>query len=102
LRALDRTGKPCKRWTKAGFTLKSFTGVTWTVPTWAAPKFQQLPPVDTATATASENASVTTESADKMEIDQPPPPLPPAEEQQLQQEQQQEIPTLALPQEIAV
>jgi hypothetical protein len=40
-------------------------------------------------------------SADKMDIDQLPPP-PPAEEQQQQQEQQQEIPTLALPQEIAV
>ncbi|KAL7276431.1 hypothetical protein RUND412_000570 [Rhizina undulata] len=37
LRALDRSGKPCKRWTKAGFQLKSFTGVQWIVPTWATP-----------------------------------------------------------------
>ena len=37
LRALDRTGRPCKRWVKSGFQLKSFTGVQWTVPTWAAP-----------------------------------------------------------------
>lgn len=34
LRALDRTGRPCKRWTKTGFTLKSFTGVQWEIPTW--------------------------------------------------------------------
>ena len=38
LRALDRTGKPCKRWTKSGFNLKTFTGVTWEIPSWRAPK----------------------------------------------------------------
>ncbi|KAJ9668320.1 hypothetical protein H2201_001368 [Coniosporium apollinis] len=37
LRALDRTGKPCRKWERKGFQLKSFTGVTWTVPTWRAP-----------------------------------------------------------------
>ncbi|KAI5807632.1 INO80 complex subunit Ies4-domain-containing protein [Peziza echinospora] len=37
LRALDRTGKPCKRWAKAGFQLKSFTGFQWSIPTWATP-----------------------------------------------------------------
>ncbi|ORY16557.1 INO80 complex, subunit Ies4 [Clohesyomyces aquaticus] len=38
LRALDRTGKPCRKWEKKVFSVKSFTGVQWTVPTWRAPK----------------------------------------------------------------
>lgn len=38
LRALDRTGKPCRKWEKKGFQVKSFTGVNWTVPAWRAPK----------------------------------------------------------------
>jgi len=37
LRGLDRSGRPCKRWTKTGITLKSFTGVAWTIPTWSKP-----------------------------------------------------------------
>ncbi|KAF2751126.1 hypothetical protein M011DRAFT_473640 [Sporormia fimetaria CBS 119925] len=38
LRALDRTGKPCRKWNKRGFQVRSFTGVIWDVPTWRAPK----------------------------------------------------------------
>lgn len=34
---MDRSGKPCKRWTKASITLKSFTGVQWSIPKWATP-----------------------------------------------------------------
>lgn len=38
LRALDRSGKPCRRWTKSGgFQMKSFTGVVWEIPRWTAP-----------------------------------------------------------------
>ncbi|KAK2784464.1 hypothetical protein FQN51_004084 [Onygenales sp. PD_10] len=37
LRALDRTGKPCRKWERKSFKLKSFTGVIWQVPTWSAP-----------------------------------------------------------------
>lgn len=37
LRALDRSGKPCRKWNKGGFTLKSFTGVIWEIPRWTAP-----------------------------------------------------------------
>ncbi|KAL3422461.1 INO80 complex subunit 4 [Phlyctema vagabunda] len=37
LRALDRSGKPCRKWEKGGFTLKSFTGVVWEIPRWTAP-----------------------------------------------------------------
>lgn len=38
LRALDRSGKPCRKWAKGGFTLKSFTGVVWEIPRWTAPQ----------------------------------------------------------------
>ena len=37
LRALDRTGKPCRKWERKKFSVKSFTGVVWEVPSWAAP-----------------------------------------------------------------
>lgn len=42
LRALDRTGKPCKKWQRAGFSVKTFTGVTWHVSTWRAPKTKKF------------------------------------------------------------
>ncbi|KAI9790034.1 MAG: hypothetical protein M1833_002123 [Piccolia ochrophora] len=38
LRALDRSGKPCRKWERKGFHLKSFTGVVWQIPLWRAPK----------------------------------------------------------------
>ena len=34
LRALDRSGKPCRKWIKKAFSVKSFTGVVWEVPSW--------------------------------------------------------------------
>ncbi|RDL40365.1 Uncharacterized protein BP5553_00344 [Venustampulla echinocandica] len=37
LRALDRSGKSCRKWNKGGFSLKSFTGVVWEIPRWKAP-----------------------------------------------------------------
>ncbi|KAL8941942.1 MAG: hypothetical protein Q9216_001970 [Gyalolechia sp. 2 TL-2023] len=37
LRALDRTGKPCRKWQKNGFRIKTFTGVTWELPSWRTP-----------------------------------------------------------------
>ncbi|MCJ1362371.1 hypothetical protein MMC16_001474 [Acarospora aff. strigata] len=38
LRALDRSGKPCRKWERKGFNVKSFTGVSWQLPSWRAPK----------------------------------------------------------------
>jgi len=38
LRALDRTGKPCRKWQRQGFKLRSFTGVAWNLPSWATQK----------------------------------------------------------------
>lgn len=37
LRALDRSGKPCRKWDRGGFRVKSFTGVVWEIPRWTAP-----------------------------------------------------------------
>ncbi|TKA33324.1 hypothetical protein B0A50_00877 [Salinomyces thailandicus] len=37
LRALDRTGKPCRRWERKGLTIKSFTGAIWGTNSWKAP-----------------------------------------------------------------
>ncbi|THV83903.1 hypothetical protein D6D29_03545 [Aureobasidium pullulans] len=37
LRALDRSGKPCRRWERKGLQLKSISGVAWSVGSWAAP-----------------------------------------------------------------
>lgn len=34
LRALDRSGAPCRRWQRNGFQLKSFTGHTWELSSW--------------------------------------------------------------------
>lgn len=34
LRALDRSGKPCRKWEYKDCQIKSFTGVTWSLPTW--------------------------------------------------------------------
>ncbi|KAI9766648.1 MAG: hypothetical protein M1835_007165 [Candelina submexicana] len=42
LRALDRTGKPCRKWERKGFQIKSFTGVTWQLPSWRAPKTKMI------------------------------------------------------------
>ena len=37
LRALDRSGKPCRKWQKGSIKLKSFTGVVWEIKRWEAP-----------------------------------------------------------------
>lgn len=36
LRALDRTGKPTRKWQRTGFKVKSFTGYAWDAGTYAA------------------------------------------------------------------
>ncbi|KAK8098486.1 uncharacterized protein PG998_013972 [Apiospora kogelbergensis] len=56
LRALDRSGKPCRRWAKGGFRLKSFTGVLWEVPRWTAPP-KSLPESVNPDSTGSADSS---------------------------------------------
>lgn len=42
LRALDRTNKPCRRWQKTGFKIRSFTGRSWELPTWRTPQQREF------------------------------------------------------------
>ncbi|KAF5678794.1 extracellular alpha-1,4-glucan glucosidase [Fusarium denticulatum] len=58
LRALDRSGKPCRRWAKGGFQLKSFTGVAWEIPRWVAPQ-KKVPEssAEDSTAASAEGSS---------------------------------------------
>ncbi|KAI1183451.1 INO80 complex, subunit Ies4 [Nemania serpens] len=56
LRALDRSGAPCRKWTKGGFKLKSFTGVLWEIPRWTAPS-KPKPEASTEEATTSPDSS---------------------------------------------
>lgn len=56
LRALDRSGKPCRRWAKGGFRLKTFTGVLWAIPRWTAPP-KPLPTESTQVSTDSAESS---------------------------------------------
>ncbi|CCF32732.1 hypothetical protein CH063_05057 [Colletotrichum higginsianum] len=66
LRALDRSGKPCRKWAKGGFTLKSFTGIVWEVPRWVAPP-KTVPESSTEDSAA---ASVDSSSKENKENDQ--------------------------------
>ncbi|KAK8192462.1 INO80 complex subunit Ies4-domain-containing protein [Phyllosticta paracitricarpa] len=88
LRALDRSGKPCRRWEKKGFQLKSFTGVSWEIPTWRAPSkkntgVDEHGDVKSDTTSNSETAKVNESSAMASEksssggnMDTPNKPLP--------------------------
>lgn len=59
LRALDRSGKPCRKWNRGGFTLKSFTGTIWEIPRWTAPpkKTPESSTGDSTTAASADNSS---------------------------------------------
>ncbi|KAE8377451.1 INO80 complex, subunit Ies4 [Aspergillus bertholletiae] len=41
LRALDRSGTPCRKWERKSLQLKSFTGIQWQLPTWRTPRPQK-------------------------------------------------------------
>ncbi|KAH8692397.1 INO80 complex, subunit Ies4 [Talaromyces proteolyticus] len=43
LRALDRTGAPCRKWERKQFQLKSFTGIAWDLSSWRTPKPEKSP-----------------------------------------------------------
>ncbi|CAP72663.1 uncharacterized protein PODANS_2_940 [Podospora anserina S mat+] len=60
LRALDRSGKPCRKWSRGGFTMKSFTGVVWEIPRWVAP-----PKISPETSTDSSSAPVSVDGSSK-------------------------------------
>lgn len=60
LRALDRSGKPCRRWGKGAFRLRTFTGAMWEIPRWKAPQKtvvdEARPEGDSADVSASGSA----------------------------------------------
>ncbi|KAI9756871.1 MAG: hypothetical protein M1815_002658 [Lichina confinis] len=65
LRALDRSGKPCRRWEKKKLQLKSFTGVCWEVPTWRSPRPVPITPeADSAKDAAAAVVDAKASSAD--------------------------------------
>jgi hypothetical protein len=53
LRALDRSGKPCRRWGKKPTQVKSFTGAMWAMGSWKAPLRDQGFPGDVKSDSAS-------------------------------------------------
>lgn len=63
LRALDRSGAPCRRWARGGFKLKTFTGVAWEIPRWTAPVKTQVDP-------SAENTSASADSSNKENKDE--------------------------------
>ncbi|KAK1997870.1 DUF1711-domain-containing protein [Colletotrichum falcatum] len=67
LRALDRSGKPCRKWAKGGFTLKSFTGIVWEVPRWVAPP-KTVPESSTGDSAAASVDSSTKENKENVQI----------------------------------
>ncbi|GJC79366.1 DUF1711 domain protein [Colletotrichum tofieldiae] len=67
LRALDRSGKPCRKWAKGGFTLKSFTGIVWEVPRWVAPP-KTVPESSTEDSAAASADSSTKENKENDQI----------------------------------
>lgn len=68
LRALDRTGKPCRKWTKGGFKLKSFTGVVWDIPRWTAPPKFRLETKTSTEGSASTSVDSSKENKDNSQI----------------------------------
>ncbi|KAI0179214.1 DUF1711-domain-containing protein [Hypoxylon sp. FL1284] len=69
LRALDRTGAPCRKWARGGFRVKSFTGVVWEISRWTAPSKPQLQdsPEEPAASVESSNKENKEESQMKSE-----------------------------------
>ncbi|KAL9620444.1 MAG: hypothetical protein Q9160_005029 [Pyrenula sp. 1 TL-2023] len=69
LRALDRTGKPCRKWDRRPFQLKSFTGIMWDLPSWRAPPKRIVNGADESkdNVEAAESGSKANESSTALE-----------------------------------
>ncbi|KAM7190720.1 INO80 complex subunit Ies4 domain containing protein [Naviculisporaceae sp. PSN 640] len=74
LRALDRSGKPCRKWTKGSFKVKSFTGVVWEIPRWTAPP--KVVPTETSASDADNSNPVSTGGDSSKENNTPNPLVP--------------------------
>ncbi|CAI7655073.1 unnamed protein product [Penicillium pancosmium] len=53
LRALDRTGAPCRKWEKQPLRLRSFTGILWQLPSWKTHALAKLENADGSTVTTT-------------------------------------------------
>lgn len=62
LRALDRTGAPCRKWEKQPLRLRSFTGVLWQLPSWRTHALAKSHDVDGEGKEVSVSASALEES----------------------------------------
>jgi len=56
LRALDRSGKPCRKWERKVFGVRSFTGANWTMPSWHTLKASANGSYDVTSDTSSTDA----------------------------------------------
>lgn len=68
LRALDRSGAPCRRWGKGGFRVKSFTGVVWEVNRWTAPQKSNPEATSEEASTASGENNSTKENKEEGQV----------------------------------
>lgn len=55
LRALDRTGAPCRKWEKQPLRLRSFTGILWQLPSWKTHALAKSENVDGTVTVALES-----------------------------------------------
>ncbi|TGO17262.1 hypothetical protein BTUL_0019g00520 [Botrytis tulipae] len=76
LRALDRSGKPCRKWEKRSFIIKTFTGIPIEIPRWRAPPKMSINPSTEGSSTGDsskenkENSQVESEkSTSAMDVD---------------------------------
>ncbi|KAF3761104.1 hypothetical protein M406DRAFT_358480 [Cryphonectria parasitica EP155] len=70
LRALDRSGKPCRKWNKGSFRLKTFTGVEWEIHRWTAPPKPEpveATPEEVPASAAASNADSSKENKENVE-----------------------------------
>ncbi|KAM0136585.1 hypothetical protein ACHAPC_007684 [Botrytis cinerea] len=76
LRALDRSGKPCRKWEKRSFVIKTFTGIPIEIPRWRAPPKVAINPSTEGSSTGDsskenkENSQIESEkSTSAMDVD---------------------------------
>ncbi|KAI1380954.1 DUF1711-domain-containing protein [Hypoxylon crocopeplum] len=69
LRALDRSGAPCRKWNRGGFRVKSFTGVVWELPRWTAPPKPKPQATTDESAASAESSNKENKDGSQMKSD---------------------------------
>ena len=80
LRALDRTGSPCRKWERKPFQLKSFTGVQWHLPSWRAPQPSKVEEESGESKVNLDVSGLPSEKSNSRDGDLTPAPPPPMAE----------------------